>query len=93
MGNLVIASFALIVRHSIIFESEQGMELFETQKEDIEDWSSDNRDFVKWLNAIQDTVDSINEVKNITRRLDGVEGDDIIEGLRQHGFRDIILTL
>ena len=38
-------------------------------------------------------MDSIDEVKNITRRLDGVEGDDIIEGLRQHGFRDIILTL
>ena len=51
MDDLVIASFALMGRHIIIGESEHEIEVMEKEEEDTEDWSSDDRDDVEWLDV------------------------------------------
>ena len=75
MGDWVIASFSLLGRHIIIGEIKHEIEVMEKEEEDIEDWSSDDRDDVEWLDVT--TMDSIDGVENTTRRLVGVEGDNI----------------
>ena len=52
IGDLVIVSFELIGRYSIVFESEQEMEVFEKEEENTEDWSSGDIDDVELLDAI-----------------------------------------